>query len=172
MAFFTSGFLGGDPDVIAGTGTSTAGAGAPHRLGQIESASDGNTYMFVQAAEALTRYSALFITATHQASMITKAVAAADTGRLGFNQVAFAQYDFGWVIIHGSSFRIRFADSCAKNVQLYTTDTAGVLDDLTVSTSQYLIAGLSFYTVSGNTASAGLANGAFPQIRKTLTAAS
>lgn len=169
MPFFTSGFLGGDPTVTTYTGTSTAGAGAPHRLGQVEPASDGNTYIFVQAAEALTIYSALFITAAHQASMITKAVAAADSGRIGFNQVAFAIYDFGWVVLHGSSFRVRFADACAKNVQLFTTDTAGVLDDLTASTSQYLINGLSLYTVSGNTASAALASGQFPQIRRALT---
>lgn len=172
MTFFTSGLLGGDPTTYTLAGTSTAGAGAPQRLGVIAHASDGNTYMFVQATAALTVHSAVFIDNAHQATMITKAVAAADTGRIGFNQVAFAQYDFGWVVISGSSFRVRFADSCAKNVQLYTTDTAGVLDDLTVSTSQYLIVGLSFWTVSGNTASAGLANGAFPQIRKSLSAAS
>lgn len=172
MPYFTSGFLGDDPTVKTYAGTSTAGKNAPHRLGQIEAASDGNTYIFVQATEALTINSALFITAAHQASMLTKAVAAADTGRIGFNQVAFAQYDFGWAVIGGSSFRVRFADACAKNVQLYTTDTAGVLDDLTVSTSQYLVAGLSFWTVSGNTASAGLASGAFPQIRKGLSALS
>jgi hypothetical protein len=112
----------------------------------------------------------VFISGTHQISQLTKAVAAADSGRPGFAQVAFLQYEFGWVVLHGSAFRVRFADSCAKNVQLYTTDTAGVVDDATVSTSQYLIAGLSFFTVSGNTASAGLASGAFPQIRRSLSA--
>jgi len=172
MPFFTSGFLGDDPATYTAAGTSTPGVGAPHRLGQIEAASDGNTYIFVQATEALTIYSALNINANFQASMLTKAVAVADMGRFGCNQVAFAQYDFGWVVLHGSSFRVRFADSCAKNVHLYTTDTAGVVDDLTVSTSQYLIAGLTLWTVSGNTASAALASGAFPQIRRTLTALS
>ena len=172
MPYFTSGFLGGDPAVDTYPGTSTAGANAPHRLGQVEAASDGNTYMFVQAASACALGATVQIGPTHQIAEITKAVAAAEFGRPGWPQVAFAQYEFGWVVINGSSFKVKFADACAKNVMLYTTDTAGVVDDATASTSQYLIAGLSLWTVSGNTASAGLASGAFPQIRRTLTALS
>lgn len=168
MAYFVTGIIGANPDTTY-TGTSTAGAGAPYTLGTVAAASDGNTYIFVQASAAVARYAAAFINTTFQMSELTKAVAAANSGRPVFPQVAFAQYDFGWAVLHGSSFRVKFADSCAKNVMLFTTDTAGVVDDATASTSQYLIVGLAFDTVSGNTASAGLACGAFPHIRRALT---
>lgn len=168
MPYFVTGLVGTDPDTTY-TGTSTAGAGAPFKLGTVAAASDGNTYVFVQASAAVAKYAAAFINTTFQMSELTKAVAAANSGRPVFPQVAFAQYDFGWAVLHGSAFRVKFADSCAKNVMLYTTDTAGVVDDATASTSQYLIAGLAFDTVSGNTASAGLACGAFPHIRRALT---
>lgn len=164
MAYFTSGVIGANPSTTY-TGTSTAGAGAPYTLGQVEAASDGNVYIFVQASAAVTIYDTVWIEPTHQCAPITENLVNT-AGRPGFAQVAFAQYEFGWVVLHGSKFKVRFADACAANVPLYTTATAGVLDDATASASQYQVMGVLIDAVTGNTASNAFASGAFPQVRR------
>lgn len=44
-------------------------------------------------------------------------------------QVAIASGSFGWALIDGVASAIFVAASCAKDVALYTTATAGILDD-------------------------------------------
>ena len=168
MAFFTSGIIGSSPTTIV-AGTTTDGAGAPFALCQQELANDGNTYIFVQANGAITQYSTVWITTAGQAASVTDTVIGTNPGgRPGFAQVAFADNEFGWVVLQGCAFRIKFADACAKAVPLYTTATAGVLDDATASASQFQVMGVIIETVSGNTPSNALASGAFPQLRRPI----
>jgi hypothetical protein len=169
MPYFTEGAIGFDPSINT-TGTSTAGAGAPDTLGVTRAANDGNTYMFVQASAAITQYSTVWVTTAFQASMVTDTTIGTNPGgRVGFAQTAFAQYEFGYVVVHGNAIRIRFADACAKAVPLYTTATAGVLDDATASASQFQVMGVVIETVSGNTPSNALASCSFPQLRRPVT---
>lgn len=58
-----------------------------------------------------------------------------------------------WAILTGPA-PVRVAVSCQPDVPLYTTDTAGVLDDATVSLSQYQVMGVVVDTGSSNSAAA------------------
>lgn len=92
----------------------------------------GTTYWYVHANGAITQYDAVGIDEDFECAALTKAIAD-DGWRIGFAQVAFADNDYGWVAITGSNIRCRLAASCAADVALYTTATAGVLDDATTS---------------------------------------
>jgi hypothetical protein len=133
MAFITSGLIGHN---LAATvaGTTTNGAGAPIALGTRALGNDGTEWVFVQAGAAITQYDCVLIDEDYQAQPITSTLATeADTSSgdlIGFAQVAFSDNDFGWVAVKGSNIRARLAASCVAHTMLYTTGTAGVLDDL------------------------------------------
>ncbi len=77
-----------------------------------------------------------------------------------------------WAIMNGP-VPIRVAASCQPNVPLYTTDTAGVLDDASVSLSQYQVWGVAVDTGSSNSAAAASnlpATASYPMIRHPKTA--
>ena len=149
MAYATSGIVGVD---LSRTfdGTTTDGAGAPFTLGTRITATDGSHWVFVQAGAAITLYDCVGIDENFQATAITKTNA--DAGyQVGFAQVAFDDNDFGWVAVHApGNITVRCAGSCAADVQLYTTSTAGVLDD--TSASQTLIRGVVLVSTNGTTA--------------------
>ena len=63
---------------------------------------------------------------------------------VGVPQVDFANGDYGWIVRSGANFKLSCAASCAKDVKLYTTATAGVVDD--ASASQSIIPGLRINT--------------------------
>lgn len=139
MAFVTGGTIGVNLSETT-AGTSTNGANARFRLGQIVTGSDGSRWIYVQAGSAITQYDCVAIDEDYQAVPITKALC--DAGHQpGFAQVAFADNEFGWVATHmPGNGSVRCAASCAADVQLYTTGTAGVLDD--TSASQTIIRGV------------------------------
>jgi len=132
MAFLTSGMIGAKLDATT-AGTTTAGAGAPIALGTRMLGNDGTEWVFVQANGAITQYDCVLIDEDYQAQPITSTLATeADTSSgdlLGFAQVAFADNDFGWVAVKGSNIRCRLSASCVAHTMLYTTASAGVLDD-------------------------------------------
>lgn len=138
MAYVTSGMAGVSLTKLT-TGTTTDGAGAEFALGTKVNATDGSEWVYVQAGAAITIYSCVTIDENFQAVMCTKALV--DAGHsIGFNQVAFADNDMGWVCTHANgNINVRLFTSCAADVQLYTTGTAGILDD--TSASQTLIRG-------------------------------
>jgi hypothetical protein len=131
MTFATSGCVGVD---FTATPT-TAG----FDLGTRVLGSDGTEWVYVQASGAITQYDAVGIDENYQAAALTKAIAD-DGHQIGFAQVAFTDNDYGWVATRGSNISVRVAASCAADVALYTTATAGVLDD--TSTSQTNIDGV------------------------------
>lgn len=150
MAYVTSGQLGIN---LARTsaGTTTDGEGAEFKLGTRVTGTDGSHWVYVQAGAAITQYSWVAIDENFQAVMGTKALA--DVGhQVGFAQVAFSDNDFGWVCVHGpGNITVRVLASCAADVQLYTSGTAGALDD--TSASQTLIRGVVLVAAATNTAS-------------------
>lgn len=150
MAYNTGGLIGID---LTATPTGSEGNGAPgvqFALGQRVPTTDGGQYMFVQANGAITQYDAVGIDENYQAAALTGAMCG-DGWRLGFAQVAFADNDYGWVALEGSNIKCNLAAECAADTQLYTSATAGTLDD--ASTSQYAINGVVAVTAQG-TASA------------------
>lgn len=139
MANLTDGIIGVNlTDLTAGT--TTDGDGAKFTLGLRRNGTDNSTWVYVQAGAAITQYDAVAIDENFQCVALTKALA--DAGHtIGVAQVAFTDNQFGWVPVQGSgNISVRVAANCAPDVQLYTTATAGVLDD--TSASQTLIRGL------------------------------
>lgn len=164
MAFGTGGMLGVDVSRTY-SGTTTDGYGSPFKLGTIESGTDGSIWQFVQAGAAITQYSWVSIDENFQAVMGTKTLADAGYG-VGFAQVAFSDNDFGWVCTHaGGNISVRLLASCAADVQLYTSGTAGALDD--TSASQTLIRGVVAVGAATNTASTREAIAIYPSATAT-----
>lgn len=151
MAYATDGTLGVNlTQLVTGTGTSFD-RGNQIALGQRVIASDGSEWVYVHAGAAITQYSWVSIDENWEAVMGTKTLADAGYG-VGFAQVAFSDNDFGWVCVNGpGNINVRVLASCAADVQLYTSATAGVLDD--TSASQNLIRGVVLVTAATNTAS-------------------
>lgn len=102
-------------------------------LGQCVKATDGQEWVYVQASGAITAYDCVAIDENYQAAAITSTLAKAGYA-IGFAQAAFDDDDFGWVAKQGSNISVRVAASCAPDVQLYTSATAGVLDDTSTGT--------------------------------------
>lgn len=150
MTFVTSGLAGVNLTKLT-AGTTTDGAGAEFALGTVVKGSDRTEWTYVQAGAAITQYSWVAIDENFQAVMGTKALADAGHG-VGLAQVAFADNDMGWVCTGaGGNVSARVLASCAADVQLYTSGTAGALDD--TAASQTLIRGVVLVAAATNTAS-------------------
>jgi hypothetical protein len=138
------GTLGVDLDAVV-AGTTTDGVNALFALGTRVKGTDGTEWCYVQAGAAVTQYDCVGIDENYQASPMTKTIA--DDGWLvGFAQVAFADNELGWVALEGSNIKCRLKDACAPDVTLYSTGSAGMLDD--TSASQTAINGVVAVTVS------------------------
>lgn len=113
---------------------------------------DGQTYTKVQASAAIVQYDWVGIDENFAAAPLTDAMAQ-DGWEIGVAQVAFASGDYGWIATKGSNLTGFVKASCAADVSLYTSATAGKLDD--ASTGQTKIEGVVLVTAnSSNTARA------------------
>lgn len=143
MAYLTDGHIGVDlTSTFAGTGTSND-EGSPFTVGERALGNDGTEWMYVHAATAITQYDAVGVDENYEASALTKAMAD-DGWQVGFAQIAASDNDFFWLCMGGSNVKVRVAASCAADVSLYTTATAGVLDD--TSGSQTVVNGVTAVT--------------------------
>lgn len=126
--YANDGSIGVDFDErTAGTGTSFD-EGGKHKLGRCVKGTDDTEYMYVHAGAAITLYDAVAIDENFEAVPLTSALAKAGH-KVGFAQTAFDDNDFGWVAIKGNNINGRMAAECAPDIALYTSGTAGVLDD-------------------------------------------
>lgn len=112
----------------------------------------GNEWMFVLAGSAITQYDCVRVTTAFVADSITISNGAVPSVPAFATGAGIASGSYGWVLTRGST-SIRVAASCLPNVPLYTTATAGVLDDATAS-------GTGALQVSAVAASTGTAGGA------------
>lgn len=118
--------------------------GFPFTLGTQVTCSDGSIYVFAKAGGSITQYDTVVIDKDHAAviSAVGGATATNVHHKHGFRQgAAMTSGQAGWFMLHGAPL-LRVGDNCAANVQLYTTATAGVLDDAVSSGSQYPIRGV------------------------------
>lgn len=99
--------------------------------GTVVNLSDGGQAVYVQALSEISTYAAVAVYDTQKAQMMTTTLAAT-CKRVGFAQASIASGYYGWVQL-GGKVLINLAANCAPNVPLYTTATAGVLDDAVVS---------------------------------------
>jgi hypothetical protein len=133
-----SGALGVNYDErVAGTGTSS-NEGNQFALGAMDRANDGSLWMYVHAGGAITLYDWVAIDENFEAVAGTTALAQAGH-QVGFAQAAFADDEFGWVCLRGSNIRCRAAAACAPDIALFTSATAGVLDDDSTTTREGIV---------------------------------
>lgn len=107
-------------------------------LGTTVMISDGGTATYVKASADISTYAAVGVTVSNTAAMLTTTTAAT-TKKVGVAQTSIASGLYGWVQIGGAPI-VNMAANVAPSVPLYTTATAGVLDDATVSGG--LVAGI------------------------------
>ena len=98
----------------------------------------GNVFRFVQASGTVAQFDVVAIDSAGVAQAITKALA--DTGPMvGVAQAALSSAEYGWAQVIGVT-SINVLSTCSAGIALYTSGTAGKLDDTT--TSQTKIAGV------------------------------
>lgn len=102
--------------------------GRAFSLGDRHIDQNGNEWVFVQASGAITGagYVVRITPAYAAAQLSTSNDARGDL--VGVAAVAFADTEYGWVQVKGTCV-IQVAASCAANVRLNTTGTAGQIDD-------------------------------------------
>jgi hypothetical protein len=111
------------------------------KLGTMAEGTDGSKWIYVKANSAITQYMWVGIDYAFLANPGTKTHL--DSGRRpGLAQVAFSANEYGWVATRGGNneLYVKAKNSCAISVALYSTATAGYVDD--TSASQTLINGL------------------------------
>lgn len=130
MPFPTSGAAG-----INLASTYASGTTPPMTVGTKTDASDGSQYMMIRATSTIAQYDAVTIINTSSATgasigcvplTTTNAVLSA---RIAFAQTAITSGDYGWVALSGHNLRVKTLIGCNPAVPLYTTATAGSLDD-------------------------------------------
>jgi hypothetical protein len=110
----------------------------------------GSRWEYVQASGAITIYDYVKIDDDFQAASATTTTnPSTEPARVGCAQVAFADNEYGWVVRSGQHTG-RFAASCVQDVKIYTTATAGVVDDAATT----LINGLKLITTITSAANA------------------
>jgi hypothetical protein len=132
-------------------------------VGTVVNLDDGGQAMYVQAASDISQYAAVSVLSNDTAVPITT-TNAANSKKVGFAQTSIASAAYGWVQI-GGVVRVNLLTGCLANVPLFTTATAGCLDDATVSGNGIgLVVGVTNAgsTASGTTALTCIA--AYPHI--------
>lgn len=126
----------------------------------------GQEWLFVRSGSAITAYDCVHVNASYDANPITDTLALT-AGFVGFAQVAYtASNQYGWVMVSGQP-TIRLAASCADDVPLYTTNTAGVLDDATASASgSQIMSVIANGSASGGGVTAVACTSIMPTVRR------
>jgi len=121
--------------------------------------SDGGEAMYIKASSAIAAGDALLISGAGAAAPITTALTDAGTTTahqyIGVAHVAIDSGSYGWACTKGiPTAGINVAASCVRGSPLYTTSTAGQLDD--TSSSSHLISGIEITaTATGAAVTAG-----------------
>lgn len=141
------------------TATYASAGVAPFALGATCRLSDGGTAMLVcSSVSAVSTFAAIVISETYKAMMATTGIARSSGNQVAFAQTSIATGYCGWVQLSGRP-KVNLAANCAPFVNLYTTATAGVLDDATVSGSGGLVMGVFAGTsISNATAVTAISN--------------
>lgn len=131
------------------TATNTApvlGGGKGFSVGNRVNTPDGKEYVFIHADSAVAQYDVIGI--PHDGSFVAAGLSTttAPTGQeIGVAPYALASGDYGWVQVKGDC-RINVLGSCVKNIILWSTSTAGSLDDATAS--NYAVQGLQILSTN------------------------
>lgn len=116
-----------------------------HKVGVRHQDHRGYVYQYVHANGAIDQYDYVLIDEAGECFQGTKALAE-DHATVAVAPVAFADNDYGWVMLKGVT-EVHGLTSCAADTQLYTSGTAGHLDD--ADASQYAVTGIRLTTAVG-----------------------
>lgn len=119
-------------------------------LGTEKDATDGNTYVYIEADADIDQYAACRLLEDGGSDELTTTNSGAVPTQVVVPQVALASGEFGWAVAKGLSFSVLAAASCAADVKVYTTATAGVVDDAATD----LIQGLRLNATNGGATAA------------------
>jgi hypothetical protein len=131
-------------DLTATYASTSAGSTTlfPVTPGSRVTTSNNGVYMFVRAESDIAAYDAVIMSTFADSASLTPVMRAVpvtttNAAALGYNMVGFAQNAiassyYGWVGINGL-LKVNLLIACNPKVPLYTTSTAGKLDDTTVS---------------------------------------
>lgn len=134
---------------VVGTKIDEATTDKKFAVGTVVRLSDGGEAVYVSATSTISQFNAVVIDVANGAVPVTT-TNSANSKRIGFAQTSIASGWFGWVQTSGN-VKVSLAANCDDNVPLYTTATAGVLDDAVVSGG--LVLGVtSTVTISNATA--------------------
>lgn len=97
-------------------------------LGDRVCGSDGGFYEYIKADATVAVNSAVQIDDDGTIASLTTAISAAEETAVGVAMNAFSATNYGWVVRQGE-VSVLVAASCAADVTIGTTTTAGVLDD-------------------------------------------
>lgn len=120
-----------------------------HQLGTVVSLDDGGEAIYVQALSEISQFAYALAYGNGTAQMATTTLKAT-CKRGGWAQASIASGYYGWLQISGNP-KGNLAANCDDNVALYTTATAGVLDD-TIVTGALVLGAISTVTISNATA--------------------
>jgi len=158
MAYVTDGSLGVDLTRVT-AGTTTDGEDAEFTLGTTCKGTDGQEYVYVQAGAAISTTTdepyALAIDENYQAVKLTKALANVGHAIAWAPEQIIADNAFFWAIKRGSNFNVKVGVSCAADTTLFTTGTAGVLDDTSGGSSNPPVLGVVLVVAASASQSAG-----------------
>ena len=137
-------------------------SGTGFRLGQRLQTHDGKEYVYAKNASSNAAYSVVIVNAsTFAITGLTTALSAASE-IIGVLPAAIASDEYGWVQVYGRT-KVKVLGSCVKNIALFSTTTAGSLDDATAS--NYRIEGLNLLSTNPSaTATALSAFICYPQV--------
>lgn len=123
-------FVNGGP--IAGVNLTDVSTTARFPVGTVCDGTNSSKWEYVLAVSGIAQYNAVCINGSGGAVPSTTALAAS-IRKIGFAQTAIASGSYGWVARSGFGLTVMLAASCAAGAQLYTTATAGTLDDAVVT---------------------------------------
>ena len=147
-------------DVISSATYVSSGKG--FKLGQRVQTQDGKEFVYAKNASSNAIYSVVGVNAsTFAITGLTTALSGASE-IVGVLPAAIASDEYGWVQIFGRT-KVRVLGGAVKNINLWSTTTAGVLDDATAS--NYLVQGINLLSTNpSSTATSLSAFIAYPQV--------
>lgn len=143
--------------------TPVQGGGKGFSVGMRASDYNGKEYVYAQANSAVAQYDVVHIPSdTYVAAGLTTALSAASE-LIAVAPIAVASGEYAWFQIYGAT-KVSVAGSCLKAVTLYSTTTAGRVDDATAS--NYEIRGIQILSTNPSaTATTMSAFLAWPKVR-------
>jgi len=121
------------------TSTKTSAEGIMITVGTTVKTQSGGEAVYVRATSTIAQFDACIIINTSSAAgasigcVPVTTTNALTSQRLAFAQTAITSGDFGWVYTSGNNLRVKALIACQPAVPLYTTATAGSLDDAIVT---------------------------------------